>query len=179
MENSEEFFTRNSLSPFFYNRILCECVLLFTFKQLCSKIDSKGGREVFLTRRPTEKVLREFIIKESSISLSENELRRMVELCKAHIGGETPRDANIRTELWLKKQNNLCAACGCLAKGGVVFHEDHIVPYSLVYENLNKEKNRQALCEGCNTSKQASPFFALNLFVEKCGKMNPTLRIFF
>ena len=54
-----------------------------------------------------------------------------------------------------KKQNWKCMVCGeDLDKNGSKIHIDHIIPWSLVGDEL--ENNYQALCETCNESKSAS-----------------------
>ena len=59
--------------------------------------------------------------------------------------------SEIKSELY-KKQKGRCAVCG--EPLDTNSHVDHIIPWSLVGDELSS--NYQYLCESCNESKSAS-----------------------
>jgi len=176
MEESETFFFKNHLSQFLINRIVYECTLLELFMDLCERIDEIGFQNIKGTRRNNDLILRDFVLDNSRIEFSERELKRMIELVRAHVGPETSRRFSC-VDPYLRRQGNTCAACGSIVHGNKVFHDDHIVPYCYVYENLLD--NGQALCPNCNSKKLADPYFAIKLFIERKGRIDEKIRVFF
>jgi CRISPR/Cas system Type II protein with McrA/HNH and RuvC-like nuclease domain len=94
--------------------------------------------------------------KQFSVALSDSDSELLYSWINAYFLKKPKRKAislDIKSDL-LKKQNGKCAVCGGdLGKGNFKVHIDHIVPWTLVGDELND--NYQALCEFCNECKSS------------------------
>ena len=177
MNEFENFILKNHLSQPLFGRIVYECILLEMFMELCRKIDKVGFKNIRGTRRDYDLVISDFVQKNLEVVLSEGELERMIALIKAHVKPKIPRRSASQLDIYLRKQKDQCAVCGCFSQGSKKFHDDHIIPYLYVSENLSD--NGQALCPRCNSSKFADPFFAVKLLIMNKGKIMEGIRIFY
>ena len=177
MINPDNYFESNNLSISLMKRIVYECMLLQEFFSLCDKIDNDGIKGIVGCGREPKKSIRDYIVKNAS-KLNDEEMEKMIELIMAHVKGNGGRDSTSRVDALLKRQNNRCFACGH-EKTKDECHDDHVIPYKYVFENMGIQNNRQALCRECNTNKNADPYFAIKLFIDCYGQINEDIRIFF
>ena len=136
--------------------------MLNMFRKVCAKmqIDSSYKSKIkTLFRESHNKNMTTKIIIENNFNydLTQEEAELMSLWFDAHFNNSNRRKSIppfFKNEL-LKRQNGKCAVCGeDLATDTKKVHVDHIIPWSLVGDEL--EDNYQILCETCNECKSAS-----------------------
>ena len=146
MDNSEDLSTQ-------YKRTK----LLVKFNKLCQEMNespdfrlhvSKLYRQSYNPNTTTKNIFQKYFQEH----LSANDAQILTEMIKAHLRKSSVRktiNKEVRTKL-LKQQNYRCAICNCQIDESVA-HLDHIIPWSLVGDEL--ENNYQMLCTNCNLEK--------------------------
>ena len=134
--------------------------LLNIFRKICRKMknDEKYNSEIKQLFRESCNIndTSKAIVRRYNYELEEDEAILMSNWLLANLyktnNRKTPSD-QLKKELY-KKQNGLCAVCNEeLGNAWNNIHVDHIVPFSLVGDEL--ENNYQLLCTFCNESKSA------------------------
>ena len=136
--------------------------MLNLFRKICVKMrnDSTYKSKIQnLFRESFNKIMTVQIIvkREFDYDLTNEEAEIMYKWFDAHLKKSNRRKAiplSVKLELY-KKQNGKCAVCGeNLGKDNSKIHVDHIIPWTLVGDEL--ENNYQDLCDICNECKSAS-----------------------
>ena len=136
--------------------------MLNLFRKICVKMrnDSTYKAKIQnLFRESFNKNMTVQIIvkREFDYDLTNEEAAIMYKWFEAHLKKSNRRKTislDVKLELY-KKQNGKCAVCGeALGKDNSKIHVDHIIPWTLVGDEL--EENYQDLCDTCNECKSAS-----------------------
>lgn len=136
--------------------------LLNLFKKLCVKMNRDETFKMkirTLYRQTHDKSLTTQVIiqKIFEFEIGKEDAQKVSKWIDAYLKKGSKRrtiSKELKEEL-CKKQNWKCMVCGeDLDKDGSRIHVDHIIPWSLVGDEL--ENNYQVLCETCNESKSAS-----------------------
>lgn len=136
--------------------------LLNMFKKLVVMMDKDPAlksktKKLFLESTDLTETTKIIIKRHFNYELTESDSLLMLTWFKANFNKQSSRKAipfEIKKKLF-DSQNGKCAACGeSLGNDFSKIHVDHIVPWSLVGDELLD--NYQVLCQFCNESKSAN-----------------------
>ena len=121
-----------------------------------SSLKSKTHK-LFLESTDLVETTKIIVNRQFEYELTETDSQLMLAWFKAYFNKQSKRKAipfEIKKKLF-DSQNGKCAACGeSLGNDFSKIHVDHIVPWSLVGDEL--PDNYQVLCQFCNESKSAN-----------------------
>ncbi len=136
--------------------------LLNVFRKLCSKMQKNNSvrdeirvlfRQTYDPTNTTKLIVRKYI----GCDLDDIESAMIEKWIRAHFNKNNRRMpiSNNTKERLFAIQQGCCRLCGePLGKDWSMIHVDHIIPWSLVGDEL--DDNYQLLCSTCNESKSAS-----------------------
>lgn len=150
---------------------LYETLIIGVFSAVCKDIE-KESKETQIKLRTSFRNIgndtlgaRQILQKYTVCIFSESEYQRFGSLFRAYFQkrdqSRQTESAEIRKRL-LEKQRYRCAICK-MPLDYSKSHLDHIVPFSLVGDQL--DNNYQMLCETCNTRKGDSVYYELSMLI--------------
>lgn len=144
-----------------------EASLLRLFKNFCEKNWSaqkqRHIRNIYNNSSNALETTYNIILNEMGKELDDSQCKRMYKLIIAFLSKSSfraPISLSVRRSL-LQKQNYKCAICGCKLTDKAPV--DHIVPFKYVGDAL--EDNYQMLCTHCNSTKNASIDYQINILL--------------
>lgn len=145
--------------------------LLNIFQKICVRLEKdekfkSHTRTLFRQTHNPSQTLCAIIGQELKYDLSNEEAEIMLPWLQANLKKDNQRKriADETKRALYEKQKGRCMVCGEQLESWKGMHVDHIIPFSLVGDEL--DDNYQALCATCNLSKSARTDFVFKKLLQ-------------